>query len=203
MSNRLSVRLVQEDVCRYVGHHTRRVKKCACKVLKERRWSFFLFVFELLCSSFLLPFASRHRFLSRSYCPADPLLCLPGLLLLFIILRRESCCCFLSLCRCLLQEQQGYQSRPLPQRPLLCPCCRRCSVCDSLCVVTLIIMDSARVFRLSAGSWSTRTTLSSTCTQTCAGMRTHTHWWCAWLHTFTGAHMAAHAHKRNTHCAEV
>lgn len=139
----------------------------------------------------------------RSYCPADPLLCLPGLLLLFIILRRESCCCFLSLCRCLLQEQQGYQSRPLPQRPLLCPCCRRCSVCDSLCVVTLIIMDSARVFRLSAGSWSTRTTLSSTCTQTCAGMRTHTHWWCAWLHTCTGAHMAAHAHKRNTHCAEV
>lgn len=38
------------------------------------------------------------------------------------------------------------------------------------CVVTLIIMDSAQVFRLSAGSWSPHITLSLTCTQTRTGI---------------------------------
>ena len=38
------------------------------------------------------------------------------------------------------------------------------------CVVTLIIMDSARVFRLSAGSWSPHITLSLTCTRTRAAV---------------------------------
>lgn len=68
------------------------------------------------------------------------------------------------------------------------------------CVVTLIIMDSAQVFRLSAGSWSPHITLSSTCTQTCAGMHTYMSWanLCTLGYTCALAHMDANSQMQYT-----
>lgn len=117
--------------------------------------------------------------ISHSYCTAPCPHCLPALLLLFIILWWESCCCF-SACAAstglLITSPAAESSVPsLPPLPLFV----------IHCVVTLIIMDSARVFRLSAGSWSPRTAhSSSTCAQTCTGMHPHT-----WVQTHT--HTAA------------
>lgn len=98
-----------------------------------------------LCSSFLFMFLPTALHLSsHSYCTAPrPLFC-------------PLCCSSLLFC--------GGRAAAVSQ-PVLLPlgsCCRDPSVLPLPllplfvihCVVTLIIMDSAQVFRLSAGSWS-------------------------------------------------
>lgn len=57
------------------------------------------------------------------------------------------------------------------------------------CVVTLIIMDSTRVFRLSVDRWSPHIALSLTCTQARTGMHTRTH-----LSRTTNLHMLGCVH---------
>lgn len=106
---------------------------------------------------------------SLRHCTAIPLVWLPLLLPLFIILLWESCCCFpdsaVGLCssRWAITSPAAEDFVPpwlmLPLLPLF----------GTHCVVTLIIMDSAHVFRLSADRWSPHIALSLTCAQARTG----------------------------------
>lgn len=188
-------------MCRYVGHHThwREEQVHSTSFKGNNRERFVNVAFALLPIQFSpsLPFALHHFFPLSHYCTATSLLCPPTLLLLFIILRWERCCYFSGFAAGSCSSQWADHDS----------CCRRlCSAPAAAapsvihCVVTLMIMDSARVFRLSAGSCSPRITLSLTCTQT----RTDTHTYkgnkpaCAWLHTCTCTHGCEHINAIHT-----
>lgn len=108
MPVRLSVWLIQEDVCRYVWHHT---QHHACSVWRETKWSFIPFAFGSFPASrfsahsvlpLSLPFALHHFFLTlfallcsrpsspSTYCAARVYHSAVGELLLF-----PQLCCWL------------------------------------------------------------------------------------------------------------
>lgn len=191
MPDRVSVWFIQENVCRCV-HRTSEIWYILRENFNRKRTfcvlSLHSFLFILFSPS--LPFTLHYFFTP------------PVQLALFFVLL--FCCCCLLFCG----RRAAAVFQPLLPAPTvatgllitspaaedsLLPLLLLLSLFVIHCVVTLMIMDSAQVFRLSAGSWSLDITLALTCTQTCTGMHTYRVGQCnkfvhAWLHMCTRAH---------------
>lgn len=129
MPVRLSVWLIQEDVCRYVWHHT---QHHACSVWRETKWSFIPFAFGSFPASrfsahsvlpLSLPFALHHFF--NSFCATVQ----PPFFSVYLL-----CCSCLLFC--------SGRAAPVSPALLLAPAvatwpitspAAEDSVCDSLC----------------------------------------------------------------------
>lgn len=151
MPDRLSIWLLPEDVCRYVG--TFYMLFASFKRNKSRALIFApisLFHVHSVLSCHTPCSSTFHR-------TSTPLLCLPTLPLLFIILRGGSCCCFPGSAAGFCSSQWNDRVSCCRALPLPLPLLLLLFVIH--CVVTFIIMDSAQVFRLSSGSWSPHTLL--------------------------------------------